>query len=136
MGHYGREGVEVTAPRDFSKMWKTTAAYSRDGCTDIKVIRVFSDKKNTDTLTKKFFKDYEDREDTKSYQVKAYDIGIVGYKVYVKKNKIVDHHRKEVLEVHEYKSKPKKILKGGVLEEIHKYIIDYDARCYDPYEHC
>jgi len=98
MGHYYMEGVEVIAPRNFEEMWKTTTAYKRDGCSDIKVIRVASDKKNTDVITKKFFKDYEDRDSVNSYQVKAYDIGIVGYKVLVKKNKIVDHHRQEVVE--------------------------------------
>ena len=135
MGHYCREGVEVIAPKDFSKMWKNTEAYNRDGCSKINIIRVASDKKNTETITKKFFNDYKDRESPNSYQVCAYDIGIVGYRVVVKKNKIIDHHRQEVIETHEYKTKPKRIIKNGILEEIHKYIIDYDARCYDPYEH-
>ena len=135
MGHYCREGVEVIAPKDFKEFWITTTAYKRDGCSDIRVIRIVSDKNNTETITKKFFKEHEDR-DVGSYQVKAYDIGIVGYVVLVKKNKIVDHHRQEVIEEHEYKTKPKRILKGGVLKEMHKYIIDYDGRCYDPYEHC
>ncbi len=135
MGHYCREGVEVIAPRNFEEMWKTTTAYKRDGCSKIKVVRYASDKNNTDTITKKFFNDYEDRDIIGSYEVKAYDIGIIGYKVLVKKNKIVNHHRQEVIEEHDYKTKPKKILKGGVLKEMHKYIIDYDGRCYDPYEH-
>jgi len=135
MGHYGREGVEYIASKNFEDDWKKTIACRMDGCSNVKVIRVASDKKNTETITKKFFKDYEDRESADSYQVRAYDIGIVGYKVLVKKNKIVDHHRQEVIEEHEYKTKPKRILKDGVLKEMHKYIIDYDARCYDPYEH-
>lgn len=135
MGHYCREGIIMIASKDFSKEWKKTVAYNRDGCTDIKIVRINSDKNNTETITNKFFKDYEDREMPNSYQVKAYDIGIVGYKVSVKKNKIVEHHRQEVVEVHEYKTKPKRILKNGILEELHKYIVDYDGRCYDRYEH-
>ena len=129
MGHYGREGVEYIASKNFEDDWRKTIACRRDGCSNVKVIRVASDKKNTETITKKFFKDYEDRERVDSYQVRAYDIGIVGYKVLVKKNKIVDHHRQEVIEEHEYKTKPKRILKDGVLKDFP------DARCYDPYEH-
>lgn len=136
MGHYGRMGVPFVCGYDFEKSWRKTLACTRDGCSTVNVKRVFSDKKFSESLLKRFCKKYEDREDAKSYCCNAYDIGIVGWVIKVKKNRIVNHKRVEVVEEHEYKTKPKRILKGGSLVELHKYIIDYDGRCYDPLEHC
>lgn len=131
MSHYVMYNESVKTD-DFRKFWNSTTPCKRDGCTSVKITTV-NTKNFTPTVKTRFLKNKT--ESVESYTVHAYDLGICGYRVHVKKNKIVNHKRMEVDEVHEYKSKPTKIIKGGVLKAVHYYVFDFDARCYDPLEH-
>ena len=133
MGHIIRHGVQIKTS-DFNNFWKGTTAYRRDGCESIRIIP-FHSGNCTETVIKRFWKKMEDRECPKSYSVNAYDLGITGYEAVRSVSRIVDHKRTVVEERKEYKSKPKRILKGARLKEVHQYILDYDFRDYDPMEH-
>lgn len=128
---YGRT-VETT---DFNAFWKTTVSYSRDGCNTIKIIH-FHDGNCSKSVIEQFFKKMENRESPSSYTVNAYDCGISGWETSRKVMRIVDHKRTEVTEKRRYKSKPKRVSKGAILKTLHTYIIDWDVREYEPYEHC
>lgn len=133
MGHITRYGIRVDTA-DFRKFWHGTKAYNRDGCSGIYIIP-FHSGNCTDTVIKQFFKKKEDRCDPNSYCVNAYDCGIKSYEAVRIVSKIVNHKRTQIEEVHKYKTKPKRLLKGGKLREVHTYIVDYDYRDYDPLEH-
>ena len=133
MGHVTRYGIKVDTT-DFRKFWHETTAYNRDGCTGIYIIP-FHHGNCTDSVIKRFYRQKENREDPKSYCVNSYDCGIKGYEAVRVVSRIINHKRTQVQEVKEYKSKPKRILKGAKLHEVHTYILDYDYRAYDPLEH-
>ncbi len=82
-----------------------------------------------------FWKKMDDREGPDSYEVRTYDLGITSYEVVRIVPRIVNHKRTMVDERKEYKTKPKRVLKGAKLMAIHQYILDYDCRDYDPREH-
>jgi hypothetical protein len=144
MGHYAYECQTTIAPRDFKSYWQRTTPAVRDGCTS--VIMMYSDyasEKATasreSAIMKKIEKNVKDKYEKlhcpPSYTCVALDIGITGYRIVQKKNKIINHKRQEVEIAKDYKSKPAHIPAGGRLVEMHKYIISFDGRCYDPREH-
>lgn len=133
MGHIVRYGISVKTS-DFKDFWKGTTAYRRDGCDSIKIIP-FHSGNCTETVINRFWKKMDDREGPDSYEVRAYDLGITGYEAVRIVPRIVNHKRTMVEERKEYKTKPKRVLKGAKLMAIHQYILDYDCRDYDPREH-
>lgn len=144
MGHEVHEYVTLEAPRNFEAYWRQTPHAYRDGCTSVKVRRTdYATGKATKTRTNAFIKKaqknvksvYNDLNSVPSYTCVAYDVGITGYLILQKKNKIVNHKRQEVTLSKRYASKPTHIPTGGKLLELHQYVASYDFRCYDPEEH-
>lgn len=144
MGHEAYEYVTIKAPRNFEAWWRQTPQSYRDGCSSVRVHRTeYADGKFTLARRNAFLKKaqknvkgvYDDLESVPSYTCVAYDIGIAGYLIIQKKNKIVDHKRQEVTISKQYASKPTHIPAGGKLIELHSYVASYDIRSYDPEEH-
>ena len=126
------------AEQDFRTWWSRQTPCHRDGCTTA-YVKVHS----TDTLTKVRLERYRkakpdpflDCENVRSYTCNAVLIGIIGWCSERKVRKVVNHHIQEVTETRTYKTKPTKGLKGSTISAIGKFVISYDARDYDPYEH-
>ncbi|GEM_PF-3290109 len=142
--HYGitRENHDVLSrpgyyTEDFRAYWQSQTPCERDGCSSVSV-ETWSDKKLTQTRWKRFSKAKNPflDESTPSYTCHAVMAGVLGWVVTRKVRKVVDHHIQEVLERKSYKSRPKHIVKGGTLFAECRYVCSYDAREYDPLEHC
>lgn len=127
---------------DFDKWWSRQKACHRDGCSRV-VLRSFNDKNWSETVEKRFVKAYSKKnpdnydflEFPDSYTCNGVLIGIVGWRAVRKVRKVVNHHIQEVEETKDYKTRPKTPLKGSTLYAVGKFVISYDARCYDPMEH-
>lgn len=127
---------------DFEKWWGRQKPCHRDGCSRV-VLRSFNDKNWNETVEKRFNKaysknnkdNYDFLEFPDSYTCNGVLIGIVGWRAVRKVRKVVNHHIQEVEETKDYKTRPKTPLKGSTLYAVGKFVISYDARCYDPMEH-
>lgn len=141
--HYRKCFRSIEAPYDFKSFWRQQIPSYRDGCDCIQINRTdYSKKRATQKRLDTFLntatkhKDvYEGLHSPDSYTVVAYDIGITGYAVVQRKTKNINHKRTEVEVVKNYKSKPSAIPTGSKILEIHRYVISYDGRDYDPLEH-
>ena len=148
MGHYQRQGVKVIGPTrsQFKYYWGQSSQYIVNDCTHIETkLTKYSNEKWTKAREESFLKRWEKhpaKEDDfyqgldcpSSNSVCAYDLGIVGYKIIQRKHKIVNHKTIWITEAKEYKSKPAHIPEGAELLEMHKYVLSYDHREFDPRE--
>ena len=151
MSHYGYNFAEykvrIRRPgyikTDFDAWWRKQKACYRDGCSKTNV-RVFHDGNWSQTVEKRFDKLYRNKKNTdaydfleypNSYECNAVLVGITGWVAVRKVKRIVNHHVQEVEETKTYKTKPKTPLKGSTLYAVGKFILSFDARCYDPLEH-
>ncbi len=124
----------------FDEWWRTQEACHRDGCRTTQ-LRIDSCETLTKVREERFRKTMKKKygdflEYPSSYTCNAVMMGIVGWCCERKVKRIIDHHVREVIERKTYKTKPTKGLKGGTIYAIGKYIMSYDARDYDPMEHC
>ena len=142
--HYGatREKHNVLArpgyyTEDFRTYWENQTPCKRDGCGRISV-QVLSQKKLTQTRWNRFCKTRNPFIDdwAPSYTCNAVMVGIFAWVVTRKVRRIEDHHVVERTERKTYKTRPKRIVKGGTLYAECRYVCTYDARDYDPLEHC
>lgn len=133
MGHTVNFAVKVAAYTDFNAFWRTTTASRRDGCTRVVMHNTCNEKcteKRVDATINEVRNKWPG-----SYTCEAWDCGILYWVVERKVCHIVNHKKVETTERKEYKTMPKRILKGGVLRAVHQYVVNYDSRDYDPYEH-
>ena len=142
--HYGnkREAHDVLArpgyySEDFCAYWRNQTPCERDGCGLVRV-QVDSTDKLTQSRWKRFCRKRNPFIDdwAPSYTCHAIVAGVLGWAVQRKVRRIVDHHVVERTETKHYKSRPSRIVKGGSLYAECRYVCTYDARDYDPLEHC
>jgi hypothetical protein len=142
--HYGitRENHDVLIrpgyyTEDFKSYWQGQTPCERDGCSSVSV-ETWSKNKLTDARWKRFRKKRNPfiDNDTPSYTCHAVLVGVIGWVVTRKVRHIEDHHVVESTERKTYKTQPKHIVKGGTLYAECRYVCSYDARDYDPLEHC
>lgn len=122
---------------DFKAYWRKQVPYERDGCCSVSV-QVDSTDKLTNTRWNRFCKKPNPFIDewAPSYTCHAVAAGILGWCVQRRVRHIVNHHVEEALETKSYKTRPKHIIKDGTLYAECRYVCTFDARDYDPLEHC
>lgn len=144
MGHYVGEFCTADVAGDFKRWWKNQKTSIKGGCDNVRVWSTdYSDKTATEARTNAFIKKaqqenkkkgdrsiYWQLEDIPSFKCVAFSVGVVGYQIKIKRNKIVNHHRQVVEEVKTYKTKPSHIPEGGRLEKIERYVFSYDMHDY------
>lgn len=139
--HYYSCNRTIDAP-DFNEWWKIQEPCERDGAGYGQIQSISSYLNNpklscNDKVNKRAYaKALAKRLIPGKYQTLVIDCGISGWCCERKVTRVIDHHRKEVTERRYYKTRPKTALKGGRIRAIHSYIYSYDAREYDPLEHC
>ena len=142
--HYGktREIHDVMArpgfySDDFRAYWREQTPCVRDGCGAVSV-RVNSDKRLTQSRWQRFSKKRDPFVDdwAPSYTCHAIMVGVLGWSVTRKVRHIENHHVVERTERKTYKTRPKHIVKGGTLFAECRFVCSFDARDYDPLEHC
>jgi hypothetical protein len=148
MGHYisSQEVYKVKfrpgyERKDFETWWMSKTPYQRDhsGCQGI-YVKVDSTENLTKLRRDRFYKNAQKKYGSflsypDSYCCNAVLVGIVGWRSERRVRKVVDHHIKEVIECRNYKTKPTKGLKGSTIYAVGEFVIVYDGRDYDPYEH-
>ncbi len=142
--HYGirRESHDVLIrpgyfTDDFRNYWRNQPACERDGCGRVNV-SIHSKDRLTSARWERFCKKPNPIVDewADKYTCNAVLVGVLRWVVSRKVRHIEDHHVVERTERKSYKSRPKHIVKDGTLYAECRYVCTYDAREYDPLEHC
>ena len=142
--HYGvkRETHDVLVrpgyyTDDFRSYWQNQPACERDGCGRVNV-SIHSKERLTTARWERFRKKPNPIVDewADKYTCNAILVGVLGWVVSRKVRHIEDNHVVERTERKAYKNRPKHIVKGGTLYAECRYVCTYDAREYDPMEHC
>lgn len=131
--------VETT---DFNLWWRHQEPCVRDGASLGKIQSIATYLGNSKLSTNQkvnqraFSKALSMRLVPSKYETLVVDCGIVKWCCERQVSRIINHHRTTVTERKYYKTRPKTTLKGGVIKAVHLYIYSFDAREYDPLEHC